>query len=163
MIVGCDVGNLGGLVVLDKDGNVIEMHTIPKNGKDTDYNALAEIFATFAERNFMVGLEEVHAIFGSAAKATFSFGYIYGFLNALCIANKIRYVQIPPKKWQKYIWTNGDIVLKLNKRVDTKATSLNAAGRLFPNQSFRATKRSTVAHDGLVDSALIAYYILKNY
>ena len=42
-------------------------------------------------------------------------------------------------------------------KTDTKATSLNAARRIFPGETFLATPRSKKPHDGLVDAALIAY------
>lgn len=165
IVMGVDPGSAGGIVLIDEQGIIVDMYTMPKNGSDVDYRMLSEIFSKYKNDNITVGIEEVHAIFGASAKATFNFGYIYGFLNALLVANGIRYINIPPKKWQKYIWTNNDIVFKINgkKTTNTKATSLNAAGRLFPKESFRATKKSTTPHDGLVDAALIAYYTLKNY
>ncbi len=43
-------------------------------------------------------------------------------------------------------------------KTDTKAMSLVAAQRIFPNESFLATERSSVPHDGLVDAALICEF-----
>ena len=114
-------------------------------------------------------MEEVHAIFGSAAKATFSFGEIFGLLKGLLIANTIPYHLIPPKTWQKEIWANPDMVVAYKqvvvkgkattrKEVNTKATSLNAALRLFPDVDFRKTARCKKPDDNKVDSLLIAEY-----
>jgi hypothetical protein len=65
---------------------------------------------------------------------------------------------VQPKKWQADIWANVDKIYKTGKKIDTKKTSLMAAKRLFPNESFLATSRSRVPHDGIVDAALIAQY-----
>ena len=114
-------------------------------------------------------MEEVHAIFGSSAKATFSFGAIFGLLKGLLIANSVPYHLVPPKTWQKEIWTNPDMVVAYKqvmvkgktttrKEVNTKATSLNAALRLFPDVDFRKTVRCKKSDDNKVDSLLIAEY-----
>ena len=138
----------------------------------SDLNALEinKVLGTLKGRgNVVAVMEEVHAIFGSAAKATFSFGEIFGLLKGLLIANTIPYHLIPPKTWQKEIWTNPDMVVAYKqvvvkgkattrKEVNTKATSLNAALRLFPDVDFRKTARCKKPDDNKVDSLLIAEY-----
>ena len=159
-VIGIDPGSKGAVVVLDERGVIDSSFTFLKGTKEIDYELIAMMFNGYKPaEDYIVGIEEVHAIYGSAAKATFNFGHICGFLRACCYCNDLNHILVPPKTWQKFVWINEDIVFKKNsKKVDTKATSLNAAGRLFPNQSFRATKRSTTSHDGIVDAALIAYY-----
>lgn len=48
-------------------------------------------------------------------------------------------------------------------KVDTKATSLLAAKRLFPEETFLATTRSKVPHDGIVDAVLIGLYCVRKF
>jgi hypothetical protein len=48
-------------------------------------------------------------------------------------------------------------------KIDTKATSLIAAKRLFPEEKFLATSRSKVPHDGIVDAVLIGEYCKRNF
>ena len=103
-------------------------------------------------------MEEVHAIFGSSARATFSFGEIFGFLQGLFVAYNIPYILVPPKEWQKEIWTNYDKVFKSGKTIDTKKTSIMAAMRLFPDIDFRRTQSCKVIDDNKVDATLIAEY-----
>lgn len=131
---------------------------------------LNKVLASLRERGNVVAImEEIHAVFGSSAKATFSFGEIFGLLKGLLIANTIPYHLIPPKTWQKEIWTNPDMVVTYKqvvvkgktttrKEVNTKATSLNAALRMFPNVDFRKTERCKKPDDNKVDSLLIAEY-----
>ena len=91
------------------------------------------------------------------------------FIHDALAANSIQYVDIAAKTWQNYSRTNEDIVFKNEltktgkKKIDTKKTALNVAGRLFPNESFLATKRSRVKHDGIIDATLIAYYTLNKF
>jgi hypothetical protein len=44
---------------------------------------------------------------------------------------------------------------------NTKVTALKRANALWPEQDWLATKRSKVAHDGIVDAALIAHYAIS--
>lgn len=138
----------------------------------SDLNALElnKILASLKARgNVVAVMEEVHAIFGSSAKATFNFGEIFGLLKGLLYANAIPFHLVPPKVWQKEIWNHGDMVFSYKqitvkdkpvtrKEINTKATSLNAALRLFPNLDFRKTSRCKKPDDNKIDSILIAEY-----
>lgn len=138
---------------------------------DNDLHQLAKIIENIrlSNTNLVCVMEQIHAIFGSSAKATFSFGEIYGQLQGLLIANKIPYVLVQPKTWQKEMWTNSDMVInykKVNvkgkettrKEVDTKATSINVAKRLFPHIDFRKSERCKNIDDNKVDATLISEY-----
>lgn len=120
-------------------------------------------------------MEDVHAIYGSAANSTFAFGEIKGILKGLLIANEIPYTLVPPKTWQKEIWIRQDEVYVTKQRtmtdkvtgertvnsykaVDPKPTSINAARRLFPNVDLRKNDRCRKIDDNKVDSLLIAEY-----
>lgn len=103
-------------------------------------------------------MEEIHAIVNSSAKATFSFGEIFGFLKGLFTALDIPYTLIQPKTWQSEIWIASDKVFKEGKRVDNKKTSINAATRLFPTIDFRKNDRCRTIDDNKVDATLIGEY-----
>lgn len=82
--------------------------------------------------------------------------------------SSINYIDFASKTWQNYSRTNEDIVFRkeLTKtgklKIDTKATAINVANRLYPNVSFNSTKKSSKPHDGIVDALLIAYYTLNH-
>lgn len=103
-------------------------------------------------------MEEVHAVYGSSARGTFSFGEIFGLLQGLLIASGIPYHLVQPKEWQREIWINADKVFKAGRKVDTKATSLNAAERLLPDVDLRRTPACRKPDDNKVDSLLICEY-----
>lgn len=166
--IGIDPGALGYLAI-QVNGEWTHMSL-----KDNDFYQISDMFEYLKSKypNIVAGLECVHAIFGSSAKATFSFGEIYGKLQALLIAHKIPYHLIAPKTWQGSLWQNSDMVItykkvklknkEINKKeVNTKATSINAAKRLFPELDFRRTDRCSNIDDNKVDATLICEYLRR--
>lgn len=160
--IGCDPGAKGFMTFLKPNGehlfvalsehSIYDIHCILKRElqeyKDKGWKAVA-------------ALEEVHAIFGSSAKSTFSFGVIFGMLRGLFIAAGLPLHLVPPKKWQQDIWSSADkaFATKDGKRkVDTKKTSLNAARRLFPTVDLRRSPNCKKEDDNKCDSLLIAEY-----
>lgn len=163
--VSIDPGATGGIAVFDGQ-YLSSLHTIPRVKDKLDYGALATLLTKLINDDTIVVLEEVHSVFGSSAKSNFSFGHINGVLLGIVLSTQCPYVLVQPKEWQKGIWTNQDKVYKAGKAkqtTDTKATSLLAAKRLFPKTDFRATSKSKIAHDGLVDAALIGKWYINGY
>ena len=163
--LGIDVGEKGFLTL--NLGNEFKFYSI----KDNDYYQLADILKEIKQSypNVICAMEQVHAIFGSSAKSTFTFGEINGLLKGLLIANKIPYHLVPPKVWQKEIWDNKDMVVTYKaitikdkqttrKEVNTKQTSFNAAKRIFPAVDLRKTERCKNFDDNKCDSLLISEY-----
>lgn len=163
--IGIDVGSKGFITL--NTGSELTFLSIADNDSYAISNFLQEIKETYP--NVVCAMEEIHAIFGSSAKATFAFGEINGLLKGLLIANKIPYHLIPPKRWQAEIWDNKDVVatykqvtikgkLVNKKEVNTKQTSLNAAKRIFPEVDLRKTERCKKLDDNKCDSLLISEY-----
>lgn len=163
--VGIDPGNRGFISV--QCNGEFSFYSI----EDNDLYQLSEIMANIrsSNTNLVCVIEDVHSIYGSAAKATFNFGFNKGYLIGLLAANKIPYVLIQPKEWQKEIWVNSDMVVNykkvvvngketVRKEVDTKNTSINAAKRLFPNIDFRKSDRCKKIDDNKVDATLMSEY-----
>ena len=163
--LGIDVGAKGFLTL--NTGTDFEFYSI----EDNDYYQLGEILKEIKSKypNVVCSMEDVHAIFGSSAKATFSFGEINGLLKGLLIANNIPYHLVAPKTWQREMWDNKDLVLSYKtitikdkqttkKEINTKQTSFNAAKRMFPTIDLRRTPRCKNYDDNKVDSLLISEY-----
>lgn len=182
--IGCDPGAKGGVVALYHDGS-LKMSKTPITGKEIDINQFKNIILEYAGdidekgnwiNDVLVVVEDVHSIFGVGAKSNFQFGRALGILEGIISALDLPYIKIAPKKWQAVCFAGVPVVYKpgkmktnskgeqkLSQPVDNKAMALIAAKRIFPNQSFLATDRSKVAHDGIVDAALLAYFIKLNY
>lgn len=154
--MGIDVGGKG-FITTQKDGAFCHYPI-----EDNDLYQLSNIMAEIRkEKDVVCVIEDVHSIFGSSAKGTFNFGFCKGYLIGLLAANRIPYHLIPPKEWQKEIWTNADKVYKSGdgkKAVDTKATSINACKRIFPMLDLRKNERCRNIDDNKVDSILMSEY-----
>lgn len=170
--IGIDPGSVGFITAMFPNGEK-EFYSIDEN----DDLSLGRILKDIKKRSWEVSavMEDVHAIFGSSANSTFSFGEIKGVLKGLLIANEIPYILVQPKTWQQEIWIHqdeiyttkqrtitdkatGDKTVKQYKAVDPKPTSINAARRLFPKVDFRKNERCRKIDDNKVDSLLMAEY-----
>lgn len=138
---------------------------------DNDLYQLSEIMREIRlkHENIACVIEDVKPIFGSSAKATFQFGFNKGYLIGLLAASKIPYTLVPPKEWQKEMWTNADMVVTYKKvtikgvettrkEVNTKQTSINACKRLFPTLDLRKSERAKKIDDNKVDSIMLCEY-----
>lgn len=162
--IGIDPGSKGFVAVDYGDGNH-EFCAIA----DNDYHDIAMFLSNVKalhEGRVVCCMEEIHAVYGSSAKATFSFGEVFGVLQGILVALGIGYHLVPPKTWQKEIWVNKDKVYKSkvggngkpSMQVDNKPTSINAARRLFPDIDFRRTEKCSRVDDNKCDAVLICEY-----
>ena len=151
--IGIDNGVNGGIVVLDKDQNVISKHVMPVLGKSTkeyDINTIRHLLNRYNANSFAV-LEKAQAQFRDGKKQAFKTGFGYGVMQALLIAENIPHQIIAPKIWQKKVFEG----LPAD---DTKTASIMFCKRKWPNEDWTPTERSQKCHDGLTDAACMAYY-----
>lgn len=169
--VGIDPGKTGAIVLVDKDCKIKFKATVPLIGKFVDLHHLDDYFKSLKEsygEDIHVLLEDVHSIFGAGATANFSFGRVLGNIEALIISHKMKFTSVAPKEWQKTVWQGIRLVEintgKKNKngevkyKIDTKATTLLAIKRLFPNDDFTKSSRAKKDDEGTVDACALAYY-----
>lgn len=158
LYMGIDVGGKG-FITTQKNGE-FKHYAI----SDNDWYQLSEIMAGIRAENqdIVCVIEDVHALHNSSAKSTFGFGVCKGYLLGLLTANRIPYHLIPPKEWQKEIWSNADKVTRYKtdggKMTDTKGTSINACKRIFPDIDLRKTTKGKKIDDNKVDSILMSEY-----
>jgi hypothetical protein len=164
IFIGIDVGKSGAITCIYQGADWLKIKsyvtpTLPDG--DIDIVEFFNILKSQDGTVSMVVIEKVHAIFGSGAGATFEFGRSAGIAEAIVNCSGLAFTMVPPKTWQKEMWAGVDKVIKAGKKsVDTKATSLIAVKRLFPKALLTdALKpKSQKAHDGIVDSILLAEY-----
>jgi len=178
--IGIDPGKHGGIVVIDSNKNFISKHVIPMIGDDIDLHEFYHIFQVMKRRAELDGCqihvcrEQVHAIFGSAAGSTFTFGYVVGLIDMMIVSEKLSFSKLQPKEWQASVWLESEIEREPDKKsvskngkekttkgkVKTKIVSLKAAKRLFPSVQFHSElkngKFAKNPHDGWIDAILIA-------
>jgi len=164
--MGIDIGKTGFISIQDVNTKLHINYEIPVIADQIDILEFNKIL-TLHEVDYCV-IEDLHAVFGSSAKSTFSFGFVCGVVEALLSANKIPYTKVNPKIWQKEIWEGIPIQYKSSstgrtKVVDTKATSLIAAKRIFLYHSFLKTERSKKPDHNLVDAMLLSEYCKRKF
>lgn len=178
--IGIDIGSDGGFCIMH-DNRIYKYGKIPYNETEADMKALSDIILESIQwkseddcDGMHVCIEDLHSVFGSSAKSNFSFGVNNGLVIGMLQVLELPFTKVIPKRWQKQIWegirpieitvkgkTNKDGSQKY--KIDTKATSLIAAKRLFPKETFLATERSKVPSDGIVDAVLICEYCRRNF
>lgn len=162
-MLGIDPGRHGGIVGLNENGEIVLSRVMPYGESQINFKAYVDILIPLVGHPIVAYVEEVHAIFGSAAKATFTFGRNYqATLDGLEICD-IEVVGVKPKAWQTIVFQGMKQVFKKDKptKVDTKTMALKCVNKHWPKEKFLATGRSKKSHEGLVDAACIAKYGLK--
>ena len=156
MIIGIDNGLDGGLCALSRfNGSVISYRPMPcykrKGKREIDVVAVYRWVEDF-HTELLVAVEEPlkHA---RSSQAVRSMGISFGQLIAMCRLKGIPFVPVDVHDWQKKM-------LGLVPKGQTKAYALKAVKELWPDEEWLATERSSVAHDGIVDAALLAKYAL---
>lgn len=171
LFIGVDPGKDGYICINFEDK--IEFKSMPKIGKEFDIRELSKIFdsiyglSSLSNKVYCV-LEDVHAIFGASAGATFEFGFGLGLLEGMLVSCEIPYSKIQPKKWQKQMFEGVSEQRKPSStgktmKVDTKAMAEIAAKRMFPEIDLRASERCKKSHDGKVDALLLCEYAKRNF
>lgn len=167
-VIGIDPGLNGGFAILKDDGS-IETFKMPLIiAGILDIKLIANILKKYKSKDCFLVLENVHALFGSSAAATFTFGHVCGALESLVVLSEIPFIKCGPKEWQKLAYLGIKEIRKPSKidakgkekkgAIETKMMSLVAATRLYPNADYHKTPKSKKEHDGIVDALLIAHY-----
>jgi len=171
--IGIDIGKAGAIVIQEISTGKILKTTMPIIGKELDTHALVEILKPFKDTDCMVAFEDLRALFGASAGATFSFGFVAGATEAIVVSLGLPYRKVNAKVWQKQAFMGVPEIRKPDTKdkngkirkgsIDTKAMALIASKRLYPNEDTRPTERSKNPHDGIVDALLISWWIIQNY
>lgn len=165
-IMGIDTGKTGAIVLINKDNKIVYKSNIPKFEKDIGLNYDEEaIFLTIsmlAPYTKKIVVEQIHSIFQTSKNTAFLMGVGFGLFKGLLSPYFGRVKYIPPKSWQKKVWSVEDYSYDKFGKLDTKTTSLNSANRIFKNENFLTKSSQRKPQDGVVDAALIAVSEINN-
>ena len=154
--IGIDPGLDGGIAIKKPEGIetvIMPTTTVKKASKSKriiDNTGLKEIFEVFKFVTCFATIEEQQAMTKRGIRqgviSMVTLGVGFGALLQVLTDFDIDFVRINPQDWQKEFGiANGD----------TKTQALEVCRNLFPNLNLLGTKRSRVAHKGLVDAVLI--------
>ena len=155
VIIGIDNGLTGGLVALsDHPGPPIACMPMPTRGKSKGNEVDAKMvweWIYFNGGTACTVILETPGKHSPGAQALCSMWDSYGAIRGVLESRGIRHHRITPQAWQK-------VMLPGCAKGDTKPAALARARQLWPAESWLASPRSSVAHSGLVDAALIGEY-----
>jgi len=160
--LGIDPGLSGGSVVIsgDKIRCKIVMPTISttskkgKTKKEIDRNGVLSFLSRLPRDTYAV-IEEQIPVRNQHIQASHTTAKNYGILLMALTATHTHYREVPSSIWQAHFGITPNTG---KKGMTTKDQALVIAHRLYPDVDFRRSRRARVAHDGIVDAALIANY-----
>lgn len=156
LFVGIDPGAKGSLCLLDTATKKVVFQPTPclKAHPVTIHSWLVEIHAVTPIH--MIGIEDVHAIYGTSAGSNFKFGYNTGLVTAVAQCTGIGVERITPKVWQKKIG-----VPQAAKGKKRKLAIANIALSLYPFAELYGPKGGLL--DGRADALMLAHYMALRY
>jgi hypothetical protein len=167
VFMGIDPGKDGGISYIEEDGEEKSSTVTPRIGKEYDLQQMVTILELMGPAH--VVLENINSHSAKGRQGAFVMGKGVAYWEMALVALRIPYTMVTPQAWQKVMWEGSPIQYKAqktakgNKSKDTKATSMVAAKRLFPDFDFRKSDNATNLHDGMVDSMLIAEYCRRKF
>jgi hypothetical protein len=149
--IGIDNGISGALAAVSPHSQIVSVLPMPiqkaRKGNEIDVQAVWNWLDGLGRNKITVTIEEPGG--SKSAKAATSMAGSFHALRTICVLKGIRWHRVTPQAWQKDM-------LPGCKAGETKARALALARQLWPSGGFLASKRCHVAHDGIVDSLLIA-------
>ena len=163
---GIDIGKLGAVAISDSEGD--KVFKMPMIKTELDYQALYDLLSDFEGGNGIVVFEKLGVIFGTSKQTAFSMGHQAGAIEMLCVSLSIPFVKVPPKQWQKDMFTGITNITKQSSSGktevrDTKAMALLAVKQLLPGVKLTFGDRATKPDDGLIDALLLREWAKQKY
>jgi crossover junction endodeoxyribonuclease RuvC len=180
IVIGVDPGKSGGLAAINKRG-IVDCIPMPVSSDGlVDSRAVAEWIRGVSapawakddrgndtvDREVSVWIEDVHAMPGQGVCSMFSFGRSLGNLEGVCGALGMAVHRVRPQAWVKEA---GEVLgcISVDCGGSGKGSAKNKgksavwAKRIWTTANLLATPRSKVAHDGMADALLIAWFGLR--
>lgn len=154
MIIGIDNGVSGAIAAISECGPLIAWCPMPiqraRKGNQIDVKALHLWLSETTGGNLSNATYIIEEPGGSkSAKAAVSMAGSFHAIRALLDVKFLRWEPVTPRQWQR-------VMLPGCKPGDSKPRALEAARRLWPDESWLATPKCRTPHDGAIDAALIA-------
>jgi hypothetical protein len=152
--IGIDPGSTGALCCLDSDTHETTFKDTPSNhGSSAGIQAWINMNAPK-----MIGLEKVHAIFGTSAGSNFKFGENTGIIKGVIWTCTFGIDEVTPKNWQKAC----GIAFKKGMTSAMKKKHVAAiAQQLYPSAALHGPRGGLL--DGRSDALMIAHHMMLKY
>jgi len=156
LFVGIDPGAKGSFCLLDPIRKTMEFKPTPT--LDVTAAVIYDWLMNYKPHIHMIGVEEVHAIFGTSAKSNFSFGFNVGQVRTIASMTGIGVDLVQPKVWQK----GCGITFKKGMKAPAKKQLIAATAlRLYPSAPLYGPQGGLL--DGRADALMIAHHLSLKY
>lgn len=166
VIISIDIGLNGGISVLDKNKQIMEVMEMPvfktivnrKERNILDVSFLSHLFKTFIQKYNVESIiaEKMVAMPNQASQTAMSLGHDRGVFQTIALYNDIPFIEYLPREWQKEMFKGYNY-----DKSQTKEISIQVATKLYPGRSFKRSEKCKKYHDGMTDSVLIGLYHLS--
>ncbi len=146
-IAGIDPGLTGGLALVDGNGGLREVVSMPVIASEIQPRIVHEILMTWMPD--LVVIEEVHSMPKQGIASTFKFGKGFGTIIGVVGGQGHPMERVRPQEWKKEFTLVGK----------DKDASRHKATELWPAMSMKWPRK---ADNGLTDAALIAEWGRRN-
>lgn len=151
IIAGIDPGKDGGYVEVDGDtGRVRTVLDLERALSELVVGILAPDHV-FVERAQVMAINDRQR---PSAVASFTYGEGYGIIQGILRAKQTPHTMVRPAEWSRVMHQG----THAGEGTTTKQRSLEAARRLFPEQTWLKGEKSRKPNDGLYEAALICEY-----
>lgn len=168
LILGIDPGLSGGIAVMhQKSGKVETKFKMPifkeKGGSFIQSDQIIEFFFDIYKPTHTI-IEKQHSRptdgKRSLNKTLVNYGILLGIIESYCLTSDkdVSFNIVNPSSWQIKMFEGVDKILDKKGKKDTKEMAREKCRKLWPEEDFRATKRSRIMHDGICDAMLITEY-----
>lgn len=100
LFLGIDPGKSGAIAAIDEDGAFVDCVKLKETEQDVWTWMLKTCGIGSGSSGHFAVLERVSAMPRQGVASTFKFGQSYGFCRGVLTANRIRYEEVAPSKWQ---------------------------------------------------------------
>lgn len=153
--IGIDPGSKGSLCCLDS----ADLTTILFMDTPFDHNTCISVREFIIHHSpKMIGLEKVHAIFGTSAGSNFTFGENVGIIKGVVGTTNFGIDMVQPKAWQKAC---GIAFKPKSKPAEKKRVVASIAQQLYPSASLHGPRGGLL--DGRSDALMIAHHMMVKY
>lgn len=142
--MGIDIGKNGAAVVINDSGRIVGKALFKK-----EMSEFCQMLTHVFIKNIYV--EQVFGFRGMGVKQTFGIGHSAGFIDGILLAHRKTAQYVSPRTWQAFFGLK-DMKEEKKERVRVLAK------QYFLNETFLASDRCSIAHDGLCDAAMIALW-----
>ena len=172
LFVGVDIGTKGAFCIMDENRNIVDVLVMPlfskkfgktKNARTSNYadwKVIEEFLNKYKDTELIFSMEIVRAL--KSAYGSLNMGISYGIIwKTIDNFGEVHFVS--PSDWMPDMLKKYSKAIKMLDihKTNSKNVQIALAKYVYGDEILLATKRSTVAHDGIADAIWLADFLRR--